>query len=110
MTMDRILLIHSNPKATDKLTFLLQHSGFQVATALDADQALADIPRTQPDVIGMAEAVAKTNGDEPFMRIRQRCKAPIIILGEHRKEGPGFVSWKQEAMSILRLLCSQGCF
>ena len=60
-----------------------------MATALDADQALADIPGTQPDVIGMAEAVAKANGDEPLMRIRQRCKAPIIILGEDKEERAG---------------------
>jgi len=89
--MDRILLIHPDPKATDKLTFLLQHSGFQVPTAVDADQAVAEISRTEPDVIVMAEAIANKgqNGDEPCTRIRQRRQAPIIILGEHSKERAG---------------------
>jgi two-component system response regulator RegX3 len=87
--MDRILLIHPDPKATDELTFLLQHSGFQVPTAVDADQALAEISRTEPDVIVMAEAIARINGDEPCVQIRQRCQAPIIILGQDEHESAG---------------------
>lgn len=89
--MDRILLIHPDPNATDQLAFLLQYSGFQVLTAADPDQALAEISRTDPDVIVMAEALANRgqNGDEPCMPIRQRCQAPVIILGEHSKERAG---------------------
>lgn len=87
--MDRILLIHPDPKARDQLTFLLQHSGFQVVNADDADQALAKISRREPDVIVMAEVLAKVNGDEPCIRIRQRCRAPIIILGEDKEERAG---------------------
>lgn len=87
--MDRILLIHSDPKAANELTFVLQHSGFQVVTAVSEHQALAEINRTEPDVIVMAEALAKTNGDEPCMRIRQLSKAPIIILGEDKEERAG---------------------
>ncbi|MBA7502803.1 Transcriptional regulatory protein WalR [subsurface metagenome] len=83
---DKILLIHPNP---DELTFALQHLGFQVVTAVDDHQALAEIRRKEPVVIVMAEALAKSNSDEPFMRIRQRSKAPIIILGQHRKERAG---------------------
>lgn len=89
MEMHRILLIHPDSKAAGQLTFLLQHSGFQVLTAVGDDQALAEISRTEPDVIAMAEPLAKSNGDEPCMRIRQRCQAPIIILGEHKEETAG---------------------
>lgn len=85
MKMDRILLIHSDPKAADELTFALQVSGFQVVTA-DEHQVFAEINRTEPDVIVIAEALAKMNGDKPCMQIRQICEAPIIILGEY-KEG-----------------------
>lgn len=89
--MDRILLVHPDPKARDQLTSLLQHSGFQVLTADDADQALAEISRREPDVIVMAERLANNahDGDEPCLRIRQRCKAPIIILGEQKQERAG---------------------
>lgn len=84
--MERILLIHPKPQ---DLTFFLQHSGFQVVTAVDEHQALAEISRKEPDVIVMPEALAKSNGDEPCIRIRERCKAPIIILGKHSKERAG---------------------
>lgn len=86
--MDRILLVYPSPKL-DELAFVLQHSGFRVVTAADEHQALAEINKTEPDVVVIAEALTKTNGDEPCMRIRQICKAPIIILGEHSKERAG---------------------
>jgi len=87
--MERILLVHPNAIAADELAFVLQHSGFQVATADDEHQALTEISRKEPDVIIMAEALAKQNGDEPCIRLRERCKASIIILGQHREEGVG---------------------
>lgn len=87
--MDRILLIHPDPKARDQLTFLLQHSGFQVVTAVNDRKALADMSTREPDLIVMPEALAKSKPDQPRIRIRQRCQAPIIILGEHSKERAG---------------------
>lgn len=87
--MDRILLIHPDPTTRHELTFLLQHWGFQVLTATDAAQALAEIARTQPDVILMGEGVARTNGDEPCIRIREIYQAPIIILGQEEQERAG---------------------
>jgi len=50
---------------------------------------LVEINKAEPDVIVIAEALAKMNGDKPCMQIRQICEAPIIILGEHRKERAG---------------------
>ncbi|MDH5363869.1 MAG: response regulator [Dehalococcoidia bacterium] len=79
--MDRILLIHSDPKAADGLTFVLQRSGLGVVTVADGQQALTEINRIEPDLIVMAEALAKMN-----MQIRQICEAPIIILGEDKEE------------------------
>lgn len=87
--MDRILLIHSDPKAADGLTFVLQDSGFQVVTAADEHQVFAEINKAEPDVMVMAEALAKMNGDKPCMQIRQICEAPIIILGEDKEERAG---------------------
>ncbi len=87
--MDRILLIHPHLQAADRLTFVLQHSGFQVVTADDGQQALAEIRRKEPDVIIMAEALAEMNGDKPCKQIREICKAPIIILGKDKEERAG---------------------
>lgn len=84
--MERILLIHPKP---DELTSALQDSGFHVVTAADEPQSMAEINRMEPDIIVMVEAIAKINGDKPCIRIRERCKAPIIILGQHREEQAG---------------------
>lgn len=85
--MDRILLIHPDTEARDELTSLLEDSGFQVLTAVDAAQAIAQLPR--PDVIVMPEPLTKPNGDDTCMRIRQISRAPLIILGEEKQESAG---------------------
>jgi DNA-binding response OmpR family regulator len=87
--LERILLIHADPPTKDELTFLLQHSGFQVSTAADYHQSLAEIFTKEPDLIVMAEAVARINGDEPCIGIREVYGGPIIILGRHRKKLAG---------------------
>jgi DNA-binding response OmpR family regulator len=87
--LERILLIHADPPTKDELTFLLQHSGFQVSTAADYHECLAEILTKEPDVIVMAEALAGINGDEPFIRIREIYEGPIVILGGHRKKLAG---------------------
>ncbi len=87
--MDRILLIHPNPKAATDLTLFLQHSGFQVVTAVDGQQALAEISGTKPEVIVIAEVLAEINGDKLCMRIREMCETPIIVLGEDKEERAG---------------------
>lgn len=87
--MQKILLINSDPRVRDELTFMLQHSGFQVVSASKCEQALAEIDRRQPDVIVMAENSHRFNGDELCVRIRELCQAPIIILGQDQEEVGG---------------------
>lgn len=87
--MEKILLVHPDQAWRDKLTFILQHSGFQVAHAIEGQQALAEIERREPDVIVMAERSHKVNGDELCIRIREVSDAPIIVLGEDENEAAG---------------------
>ncbi|OIP26452.1 MAG: hypothetical protein CO103_03870 [Chloroflexi bacterium CG_4_9_14_3_um_filter_45_9] len=87
--MERIVLIQSDMALSRELTFFLQHSGFQVASASEGRQALLEINRTQPDAIVMAEDMAKLNGDELCILIRQTPQAPVIILGTKPEESGG---------------------
>ena len=87
--MEKILLVHSDPVLGTELAFILQHSGFQVVRAVDDRQALVEINRGYLDVVLMAESAARINGDEPLLRIRQLCWAPIVILGEAKGEIAG---------------------
>ncbi len=84
--MQKILLVHHDLALRDQLTFLLQHSGFRVGSAIGGQQALVEIYRSPPDLIVLAEGNHGLNGglneDELCVRIRELCQAPIIILGQ----------------------------
>ena len=87
--MEKILLVHSDPRVSDDLTFALQHSGFRVVGTSDGWQALVEVYRRQPDLIVMAENSHRFNGDELCVRIRELCQAPIIVLGQDHDETAG---------------------
>jgi len=53
------------------------------------DQALAEISRSLPDLIVMAEERRRLKADELCIRIREVCQAPIIILGQDHEEAAG---------------------
>lgn len=87
--VERILLIHPDGVLRDRLTFLLQHLGFRVATAAEGQQGLAEIEGNCPDLIVMAESSHRLNGDEPCIRVREISDAPIVILGQGEEEVAG---------------------
>jgi DNA-binding response OmpR family regulator len=87
--MEKILLVHSDWMLGAELAFALQHLGFQVVSAVDVRQALVGIDDDHLALVVMAEGPAKMNGDELFLRIRELCQAPIIILGQNQKEAAG---------------------
>jgi len=87
--MDRILLVYPDAAVRDELTFILQHSGFQVVSASKGEQAIAEIHSSHPDLVVMAETCHRMNGDELCVLIRESCQAPIIILGQNHDEAAG---------------------
>ena len=86
--MEKILVIHHDLGAREKLTFLLQHSGFRVVGA-SGSEALAEVYKSRPAIIVMAQGAYKLNGDELCVRIREISQAPIIILGQYEEEAAG---------------------
>lgn len=74
---------------TDNLTFMLQHSGFQIVNVAGSRQALAEITRSSPDLIVMRENSRGLNGDELCIRIRELSDVPIIVLGQEQEEVAG---------------------
>ncbi len=87
--MNKILLIHTDMEVRDNLTFALQHSGFQVVTATEGQQALDQIGRCHPALILMAEEMGRLNDNELCIDIRQLRHIPIIILGRDKEEAAG---------------------
>lgn len=87
--MQNILFVHPDLAVKDKVSFLLQHSGFRVVGAPGAEQAMTELGKGSPDLIVMAEQSRTLNGDELCVRIRQVCQAPIIVLGQYPEEAAG---------------------
>ena len=87
--MERILLVCPELPMTDELTFFLQHSGFQVVSAIEDHQAMVEMGRSEPDLILMRQNSHRMNGDELCARIRQLSSVPIIVLGRDQEEAAG---------------------
>ena len=87
--MKRILLVCPDVEMTDELTFFLRHSGFQVASAIEGGQVMAEMDRSTPDLIVIRENSHKLNGDELCIHIRELSDVPIIVLGRGQDEEAG---------------------
>ena len=87
--MKRILLVTDDCVMTDELTFFLRHSGFQVATAIESREVIAEMDRGSPDLIVIPENNHKLNGDDLCIRMRQLSDVPIIVLGQGQEEAAG---------------------
>ena len=87
--MKTILLVCADPALTEELTFFLQHSGYQVARAGESRQAIAEMDRSNPDLILMREKNSRVNGDDLCVRIRELSDIPIIVLGWGPEEEAG---------------------
>jgi DNA-binding response OmpR family regulator len=87
--MQKILFVHLDLAVRDKVSFLLEHSGFRVVGAPGAQQTMTELGKGCPDLIIMAEQIRILNGDELCMRIRQVCQTPIVILGQNHEEAAG---------------------
>jgi DNA-binding response OmpR family regulator len=86
--VEKIFVVHHDLVARENLAFLLQQLGFEVVDA-SGIQALAELYRSRPDLIVIAQGAYKLDGDELCIRIREISQAPMIILGEYPEEAAG---------------------
>lgn len=87
--MDKILVVCPDVAMVDNVTFVLQNCGFQIVSAAESKQALAELDRNSPDLIVMRENSRRLNGDELCVRIRELSDIPIIVLGQEEEEVAG---------------------
>jgi len=89
LNVKRILLATDDLVMTEELTFFLRHSGFQVATAIESREVIAEMDRGSPDLIVIHENNHKLNGDDLCIRMRELSDVPIIVLGQEQEEAAG---------------------
>ncbi|MBN1975831.1 MAG: response regulator transcription factor [Anaerolineae bacterium] len=81
METPKLLLVDDETAITDNLAPFLKRSGFDVMTAADGEQALAQAATFQPDIIILDVMMPKLDGREALRRLRSAGNwTPIILL------------------------------
>jgi two-component system KDP operon response regulator KdpE len=83
----RILVVDDEPQITRVLSTVLLSRGYQVQTAADGDDALANLLDWNPGLVITDLAMPRLSGVELCRRIRMISRVPIIVLSvrsEHR--------------------------
>lgn len=77
----RIMLVDDEAAITGNLAPLLERSGFQVAVAVDGDEALRQIATFHPELIVLDVLMPRINGREVLRRLREANNwTPVILL------------------------------
>ena len=87
--MQSIFLVCSDLAMIDGLSFFLQHSGFQVARAIESGRVVAEIGRGRPDLVVISENERGIDVNELCITIREQSDVPIIVLGHGHDEVAG---------------------
>ena len=88
---EKILIVDDDPDILDALTMILKSSGYQVVTAQDGVEGLANLKAEQPDLLILDLLMPKMDGfavckelqDPRWSKFR---KMPILILTSIREE------------------------
>jgi two-component system response regulator AtoC len=79
-----VLVIDDDPGIREYLETLATRQGYGVYTAADGESALADLDRTQPDLITLDAVLPGMDGLETLRLIKQRMpEVPVIMLSGH---------------------------
>ncbi|HEY1551930.1 MAG TPA: response regulator [Kofleriaceae bacterium] len=88
--MSRILIVDDNPTNLKLVTFLVKSFGYQVATAVDADTALAEVRTCMPDAILMDIQLPGIDGLELTRRLKTEAATrdvAVIALTAYAMKG-----------------------
>ena len=90
MLIREILVVEDNEQNLELVEYLLEEEGISVRSALDADQARAELAKATPDLILMDMQLPEIDGLTLVQEIRDQEPAvtiPIIALTAHAMRG-----------------------
>lgn len=85
----KILIVDDEPNIIISLEFLMQQSGYEVATARDGADAMQKIATFQPDLVLLDIMLPQLNGFEICQRIRENSQwngIKVIMLSAKGRE------------------------
>jgi DNA-binding response OmpR family regulator len=80
MSKETILVVDDEPHIVELATLYLKNEGYQVVTASDGAQALAQIAATHPALLILDLMLPGIDGWEVCRRVRATSRLPIIML------------------------------
>jgi len=80
LTAGRVLVVDDDPSLLRALRVALEHSGYEVVTAANGDQGLAETALRAPDVVVLDLGLPDLDGVTVCRRIREWSDVPIIVL------------------------------
>ncbi|MBV0933679.1 response regulator transcription factor [Marinobacterium weihaiense] len=87
--MPHVLVVDDEPNILLSLEFLMQQAGFSVATAPDAEQALALINQHCPDLLLLDISLPGMSGFDLLERLRADAatrQLPVVMLTAHGRD------------------------
>jgi two-component system cell cycle response regulator DivK len=113
--MSRILLVEDNEINRDMLSRRLRRRGFEVAIAIDGEEATQQVTSMLPDLILMDMSLPLKDGYVCTRELKQGAttrEIPIIALTAHAMEGDrqrcleaGCDDYETKPVDLSRLLC-----
>jgi DNA-binding response OmpR family regulator len=79
----RIMIVEDEPNIVESLSFVFGREGWQVATALDGDTAIAQLLSEPPDIVVLDVMLPPHSGFEVLKRLRNEPRLkqlPVIVL------------------------------
>lgn len=98
----RVLVVDDEASARHALGELLSDAGYEVDTACDGEEALADLDRFVPDVVLTDLLMPKMGGEELIMRLRKRAPdLPVVVMTAHDARHTGVDIYHRGALGYL---------
>ena len=94
----RILVVDDDPSIRRLLNATLELEGYTVATAADGEEALAELPGSNPDVVVLDVMMPKLNGLDVLERIRRNpatATLPVILLTAKSSKEDVWEGWQR---------------
>jgi DNA-binding response OmpR family regulator len=94
----KVLVVDDDPSIRRLLNATLELEGYTVAMASDGEEALAELPTSQPDVVVLDVMMPKLNGLDVLDRIRRNPETatlPVILLTAKSSKEDVWEGWQR---------------
>jgi two-component system response regulator AtoC len=99
----RVLVIDDDPGVRDYMEALVSRQGYRVFPVADAEQALASLEETQPDIVTLDVVLPGMDGLETLRRLKLRLPdVPVVMLSGHGQARNIVEAMKLGASDFLR--------